>query len=235
MRSVAPERRSCWLQWMALSYALVLGGCIVSGDRCDAHQVKIEEDGFLLCVCEPDAAPNSSGVGCTPCGENREVQNGVCACKAGFVPNSDGNGCVASDIGAPCDAEGGCTDSFPYCVADKTQPYCSSTGCSSSADCAGGWTCEVSNDTRYCRKPITGLGVQCTSNDHCAGFEANYCENIQTHTCILQGCAVRDVVCPSEWLCCDYSALLGAALSTCISPSQVVSGACPQGGKQVDQ
>jgi len=214
---------------------VLVPGCIISGDKCDAHQVKVEDDDFALCVCEPGAAPNSNGVGCTPCGKNREVQNGVCTCTEGFVPAADGDGCEASDIGASCIQDDDCASSSPYGVANKTQPYCSSSGCSSNSDCPGGWTCEASNDTRYCRKPITGLGVQCTTNDNCAGFEANYCENLQTHTCILQGCAVQDVVCPSEWLCCDYSALLGAPLSTCISPSQTISGACPQGGKQVNQ
>ena len=220
-----------WLSLLAIGG--VTAGCIIGGDKCDAHQVH-HSGNYDICVCEPNAVLNASGVGCTPCGEQEEIVSGACSCKAGFVKGADGT-CMASEIGASCTAAAACmTAAFPYCALGKDPTgYCTSQGCSVNADCPAGWSCEAAAGTHYCHRPPTGLGTACKSSDDCSAFDASYCETLQSHTCILQGCAVSTVACPNEWGCCDFSALLGAPLSVCYAPAMLVAGACPSGGRLV--
>jgi len=209
------------------------GSCIIAGDKCDAHQVQLDSS-YDVCVCEPGAVWNAGGAGCTPCGEHQEIQSGVCVCSAGFVKAADGVTCIESAIGAPCGPDVACMAAFPYCAIDQgSAGYCTSQDCTANADCPAGWSCEVAAGVRYCHRPPTGLGAPCRNSDECSSFEANYCDVVQTHTCILEGCATDGVACPNEWSCCDYSALFGAPLSTCVAPAMIVSGACPQGGRLV--
>lgn len=222
------------LQLLAISGALLAAnGCLIDGERCDAHQVELHGD-FALCVCEPNAVFNASGTGCAPCGANEVVANGTCTCEEGFSKTSPDAGCMASGAGARCSAELPCGADYPYCVTTTaSEGYCSRSGCTTNADCTTGWTCERAGDTRYCRRAPSGLGVACSSSAECASFEANYCEAFSTRTCILQGCALGTVTCPNEWGCCDYAALLGAPLSICASPEMLTGGSCPMGGVRV--
>ncbi|HEY6880216.1 MAG TPA: hypothetical protein VI299_19465 [Polyangiales bacterium] len=221
---------------LALSGLLATqAGCLIDHDRCDAHQVEYSKD-FALCLCEPNAVINPSGVGCTPCGAHELAQNDVCVCEPGYTKQSADGGCSASDIGAACSAETACSAAYPYCVMTSgSAGYCSTSGCARNADCPGGWTCEQKGADRYCSKPRTGLGVSCSSQADCAGFEANYCELLFAHACILHDCAAGgSASCPNEWGCCDYSGLLGSPLSTCVPPEMLNAGSCPAGGVRVN-
>lgn len=218
-------------RYLGMGVLLLLGdGCLIDSDRCDAHQVKVHDENFSLCVCEPNAVFAPRGYGCIPCGENEEVQNGLCACKAGFSKATTDAACAMSQAGAACSATEPCGAEFPYCA---TGGYCSRTGCTTAADCPGGWSCELDGSTHFCRRPPTGVGVSCTSSADCAGFEANYCETLMAHTCMLFGCAAKAVTCPNEWACCDFSSLINIPFSFCITPAQLTDGECPMGGTRV--
>src|ERR1700709_2402061 len=102
MRRPAIWKLVC-LAWLSLlAIGGITTGCIIGGDKCDAHEVHLKKDHYDICVCEPNAVLNLSGAGCTPCGEHEEIQNGVCSCSTGFVKGADGVTCTASEIGAAC-------------------------------------------------------------------------------------------------------------------------------------
>ncbi|MFT3925868.1 MAG: hypothetical protein QM778_25215 [Myxococcales bacterium] len=222
-----------WILRGAWAALLSLGSwaCIIGNEKCDAHQVELNKDSYSLCVCEPNAVINANGVGCTPCGANEEAKDDQCVCKDGFAKLSADGGCEPSAIGGACNVASDCSEAFPYCTGESG--YCTARDCSANADCPAGWSCEAAGDVKYCKKAPSGLGSPCESNDDCSGFEAAYCDQVQSHTCILQGCAVGDAVCPSEWGCCDYSALLGSPLSVCVGPDALSGGSCPSGGSLV--
>ncbi|HEY6876477.1 MAG TPA: hypothetical protein VI299_00610 [Polyangiales bacterium] len=208
---------------------MAAAGCLIDSDRCDVHQVKLPGD-FETCVCEPNAVFNASGVGCTPCAANEVVQNGACVCAEGFTRPSAGVACQPSAAGASCSASVPCGSDFPYCVGESgPNGYCSTPGCTKNADCPVNWTCEREGSTRYCRKPVSGLGLPCETSDQCAGYDANYCEIFVAHACILQGCAVKAVECPNEWICCDLTSLFAQPISFCIPPERTKNGSCPAG------
>jgi len=65
----------------------------------------------------------------------------------------------------------------------------------------------------------TGVGEPCETAADCAAFDATFCQNFQEpHQCLLQGCAVGDVVCPDSDVCCVIDALpqLAAANGLCV-------------------
>lgn len=222
-----------WLGLVGGGCAAINGGCILDHNRCDAHQVELH-GAYAVCVCAEGAVANANGVGCTPCAENEVVQNGACACAPGSAKATPDAGCTKSELGAACNAAQPCSSAYPYCVSTGTADgYCSLQNCTSNADCPVGFSCEKAAGTRYCHRPPTGLGAACGASADCAAFDANYCETLQSHTCILQGCATGAVACPNEWACCDYSALLGSPLSICSAPASQVDGNCPQGGRRV--
>lgn len=217
--------------WLAL---VVLGhpGCIIDGDKCDAHQVERNEGSFSLCVCESNAVINPKGYGCTPCGEHEEPKDNLCVCKAGFTKPSPDARCEESEIGAPCQDGEECSEAFPFCVgADVGAGYCTSAGCADNAACPSGYTCEASESGPFCRKLPTGIGAPCESEADCAPFDAKLCNTLTTKTCVLAGCADGSVTCPSEWTCCDFSALF--PVSACAPPEQLSNGMCPMGGVAV--
>ncbi len=222
-----------WILLGSIAALLALGmpSCIIGTDRCDAHQVEVNKDSHSLCVCEPGAVINASGVGCTPCGTNEEVSGDSCVCAPGFARLAADAECEQSELGGACSSEAECNGSFPYCTG--ADGYCTTRDCTANADCAEGWSCETNDDVRYCKKAPSGLGAPCTSSDDCKAFEASSCDLLQTRTCMLQGCATGDVVCPNEWACCDFSALLGSPLSVCTQPEELTSGSCPFGGSMV--
>ncbi len=216
---------------LAALSAFGMFGCIVGGDRCDAHQVELDKDSHVVCVCEPGAVISASGVGCTPCGANEEVSGDSCVCAPGFARLTADGGCEASELGGACSSEAECGNEYPYCTGEGG--YCTARDCTRNADCAEGWSCETAGEVRYCKKAPSGLGVSCESSDDCKDFEASSCDLLQTKTCMLQGCATGDVVCPNEWGCCDFSGLLGSPLSVCVTPDQLSDGGCPFGGSMV--
>jgi hypothetical protein len=221
----------------SLSAALALfgtQGCIIGEEKCSAHQVELNQDDFKLCVCEPGSVIHPSGVGCTPCGENEEAKGDACVCKTGFAKLATDGACEKTEAGTACSGDTDCPTSYPFCAsAPDGAGYCTLKECGKNADCPGTYSCEAAADYHYCKQAPTGLGAPCTSNADCESFEASSCDTFQTHTCLLQGCATGDSVCPNEWGCCDYSGLLGAPLSVCIEPAGLTDGACPQGGSLV--
>lgn len=227
-----------WRRWAAAGVfvGLVLTaavGCIISGDPCGPHQVQII-DVHVICVCEPNAVIDADMRGCTPCGKDEVVLDNMCACKPGFIKPGPGEACAETSIGASCTSAADCQTDFPYCVgAADGAGYCTSTDCASNADCPSNWSCETDGDTSYCHKPPSGLGESCQSSSDCASFEASFCETLQSHTCVVGNCAKSASICPNEWGCCDYSALLGAPLSVCVTPDKLVGGMCASGGTLV--
>ncbi|MET0341240.1 MAG: hypothetical protein ABW252_09565 [Polyangiales bacterium] len=208
-------------------------GCIIQGDKCDANQVAYTGL-HAVCLCAADHVPDADGDGCVPCGENETSAQSICICKTGFTRASAAEACMPAEASASCESDEGCPATTPYCVRSGSEPgYCTRTGCTANADCPVNWSCETGPSARYCANLPRGLGTACESNADCASFDARFCDSLLTHTCILSGCATREITCPNEWLCCDYSALLGSAFSTCTPPSYSTSGTCPQGGVKV--
>lgn len=217
--------------------AQLCSSCILAGERCGPNQVLKEGDDYSLCVCEPGRIVSKDGSRCVSCGANEVARDDACVCDSGFARASADGACVRVDLGATCAGPEDCLAADSLCVTSEREGeagYCSSTACSSNAECPADWSCESANDTRYCRKPPTGLGMHCDSEADCAGFEANYCEGIQSHTCVLFGCAAKVVTCQNEWLCCDYTELFGSEFSLCVGPSVLQSGSCPNGGSRVE-
>jgi hypothetical protein len=143
----------------------------------------------------------------------------------------EGAACEESAIGAACSNDDACAAPYSHCVTDADGAgYCSGE-CESTASCPSGWTCEPEAAVRVCKKLPTGFGVSCQTSADCAGYEATYCEAFRSHTCQLQDCASGATTCPSEWGCCDFTALIG--VSMCMAPEALVDGACPGGAKLV--
>lgn len=218
----------------AVLTTLAADACIIAGDKCGPHQVEMG-DFHTFCACAPGSVVDATRHGCVPCGENQEVEGEACVCKSGFVKESEDGECAKSDIGGACSEASACQDPYPYCVQDAGSEagYCTANDCSTNADCPGGWSCETAAETRYCKKPPSGLNTPCDTDADCTGFEAAHCETLQTHVCVVAGCAGDGVTCPSEWSCCDFSALLGAKLSLCLTEDQLIGGTCPGGGNRV--
>jgi hypothetical protein len=215
--------------------AVLLGSsCIVGeGDeRCDAHQVNVDNGKTMTCLCEPDTIPDPRGYGCKPCDENEEVENNQCVCKPGYAKPTPDAACEPSEgqvIGADCSGAEACTEPYPYCATDGTERFCTKQDCDP-GDCPPGYSCDSSQSPSFCAKLPSGLGVPCTpGGNECAAFEANYCESFMAHTCFVQGCATGQLTCPGEYGCCDLSGLAGMALSLCIEPALLSGGTCPVG------
>lgn len=82
-------------------------------------------------------------------------------------------------------------------------------------------------------KGPTGIGVPCTSNTDCAAFDAQLCDVVMTHACVLDRCHNGQNVCPMDQSCCDLSHLL-ADLSVCVDDAIVDTEGCPMGGMLVE-
>jgi hypothetical protein len=172
---------------------------------------------------------DEDGIGCNPCGENEDSDGITCACKPGYTRPSEGAACMASSLGAACSSNAECGGQFSFCVMDGADGYCSSEGCTSSADCEPHWYCEQDGSSSVCKKPPEGYRQACAGPDDCAGTAATFCDSFQTQSCQIQGCG-KGAPCPGDWSCCDIS-LIG--ISLCIEPSGIVDGACPAGGMLV--
>lgn len=200
-------------------------------NRCSEGEVYVEETSAGItsgvCVCAPGATPNSNKLGCIACGEHQTVQNGKCACDVGYAASGEGGACEKAAIGADCTGNDSCSDPFPYCAADGDEHYCSAEKCDAES-CPTGYACEKTDASSFCKKLPKGLGASCMSNDDCASGEAKYCDSVQTHMCILAGCAKGDVKCPSYYGCCDLNSLV-PGLSVCTPPSGLPDGKCPYG------
>jgi hypothetical protein len=195
------------------------GGCLFDPDeRCDGNEVFANGD---RCVCR-EGHVRVDGA-CVPCGENERIVGGACECEAGLVRGSDGTCEELGTLGRDCDTESEpCEDaSAGYCrPVDGTRGYCTIANCTTSEDCPGRFECDTAADPSYCKKPPSGLGEPCTEAGHCAGFEASYCEQLQSNLCLVPDCAPGGDDCFLGWSCCD---LTSVGLPTLC----VTEGTCP--------
>lgn len=212
--------------------ATMLPACIVDeGDKaCGKNQVLVDGEGTKFCQCAPGYIMDmATGLDCKPCGENEDSQGGECVCKPGYSRPSATAACGMSALGAACSDDSGCSGDFPVCVTDDGAGYCTSDGCTSSADCQRGFVCEQDGGKGVCKKVPTGYGMSCESAADCAGTEATYCDSFSSKTCLVQSCS-KTSPCPGDWSCCDI-ALAGVVL--CVEPAGLMNGMCPAGGTLV--
>jgi len=213
-----------------LLFGLTTGGtgCIYdSNDRCGDHQVLEGRE----CVCE--AGYGRSGNGCVRCDRDTEDGNpsGPCQCKEGLIRLVDGGDCVEA-AGKRCEADADCPDGeYSHCQPEDDAGYCTKLDCEPNAgDCPGDFACNDDEDRTFCERPPSGLGVACSEQSDCEGFEASYCETLSERLCLRAGCADDPGICHGDWVCCDIS-LIGASL--CIPPNELENGKCPVGGTLV--
>jgi hypothetical protein len=195
--------------------ALLAPCCLYDPDeRCDANQ-RLEGE---LCVCV-EGSVLVDGV-CQSCGPHETARGAECVCDPGYVRGPTGE-CATSALGEACaPGETPCAaGTFDTCIDDPGGAYCSSTGCTAQEDCPEPYACDTDATPSFCRRPPLGLGEPCASSADCAGFEAAYCELIQSHTCQVADCASDDD-CFVGWGCCDLTPF---SLPTMCVPD----GSCP--------
>lgn len=204
-----------WLVSLSV-VALWLGACLVDKGRCSPYQ---ELNGANACVCRKGYVPDQH-LRCQACGEHETSQGDVCECEPGFQRNAAMT-CVPESVGlgAACTASDDCATDVPHCDVTSSSPYCTTTGCSTTGDCAGAYACDTSVTPSLCKRGPSGLGESCTSQEDCAGKEASYCELNRAKVCMVANCKV-DADCFLGWECCD---LRGFGLPTLC----VREAACP--------
>lgn len=183
------------------------------------------------CVCKDGFGNSDPNGACAACGENEVTgATGACECKDGYGRASPQDACVplSAALGMACDTQTSpCTDAmFNYChAASGTGGYCTTQGCTTSADCFSGYTCSTAVTPSYCHQPgsaAVGVGKSCTSDTDCVGTEATYCDTFKTNGCLVQGCSYAPDDCPSGYECCDLSGI-GAKQPVCVS---IALGGC---------
>jgi hypothetical protein len=203
--------------------ATVTSACVYDADqRCGENQL-LSSDG-RQCTCVPGAVMTAHG--CTLCGANEVPGNGVCDCAAGYTRSTADGSCqeAPSAMGLACDLSSApCADSkYSTCHATSgSMGYCTSVGCTTSADCQGGYACDATATPAFCKRPPVGAGRACQSSTDCAGTEATYCDLMVTHQCLVQGCKRTPDDCFTGTVCCDLS-MFGVAQPICVLP-----GTCP--------
>jgi len=190
-----------------LSVALggIAPGCVYDADdRCGENQTLIEND---RCACIAGYVPGVGG--CVSCGENQEERSGACVCVDGYTRPGEAAACepLPASLGAECDtADKPCSDSdYPEChVTDANVGYCTTTGCQTSADCEGEYTCQATADGSFCRRPRTRLLDKCKTDADCASGEASFCQPNEK-VCLVP-CSVGGTnECLDSEVCCDFS------------------------------
>jgi hypothetical protein len=194
-----------------------LPGCLYDpDDRCDDGMVYRED--LALCVCEEGYAYTPDG--CVACGEHEVASSAGCVCEAGFSKPSAGEPCLETPtgLGIECDPTApACPAPYDHCEPAADSGYCTTTGCTSSDDCEGGYAC---NAQAICQRPPVGLGQSCSTPDDCAGTEATFCDTFMAMSCQVQGCSLDPDNCFVGFECCDLSAF-GLPQPLCIP-----EGAC---------
>lgn len=219
----------------ALFAGLLPAACLYDpDDPCGPNQT-FEDD---ACVCVENAALIERN--CVPCGENEVPGDGECVCEEGFERDSSG-ACGAAILGlgqdcsadpCPTEAEADGASVASYCATDAAGDYCTTVGCETFEDCPELWACDASiGDAGACVRPPSGFGTECSDSSACADFEASYCETLQENICMRE-CLDDPGVCHGDWVCCDFSNLVGTGL--CVPPDQLEDGACPLGGELVE-
>lgn len=209
---------------LALVGGALAGACTLdSADRCSPNQVYVEST--KTCMCAADTVATATG--CVRCGEHEIAGPAGCACEDGFSRASAGAACEpkVDGSGEACDAAAAtpCSDpKFSHCEPSQFGSYCTSTGCTASADCPDGFACDTAASPSVCRRPPVGLAKSCTSSADCADSEATYCDTFATHACLVQGCTVAPDNCFEGWDCCDLSQF-GVPQPICVA-----AGGCPK-------
>jgi hypothetical protein len=127
------------------------------------------------------------------------------------TPDADCNGrlCALASVGqgAACNTATPCQNTtHNYCNSTLGgSGYCTTTGCTSSKDCGGGYYCDLAVSPSICRQPPTGEGTPCKSPADCAKSEANFCELYVSKTCLLAGCSESLNNCDDTHICCDFA------------------------------
>jgi len=160
---------------------------------------------------------------CRRCGEHQQSVGDRCLCEMGYAFDAQRN-CVpqAPTMVQGCARDEDCPASAPVCHdAGRGDPYCTVTGCTSMADCPGGYGCDTNEMPSLCVRPPSGQAQPCTSSADCAGNEASYCEVVRNKVCLVSGCK-EDSDCFPGWECCDLSSYMLDSLcvpeDTCILP-----------------
>jgi hypothetical protein len=214
--------RTVPLLWLSSLCFAVSSACVYDPDaRCGPHQTEISND---RCTCEPGYVFGTTG--CAPCPDNEEERSGQCVCSDGYARPAADAACeaVPDELGISCEPDGDdCPERYPVChETPEKGAYCTTSGCSSSADCEAGYMCEEDAEGSYCRRPPLGYGKSCASQDDCAEGEATFCELLQTRQCIVACTAETTDVCFEGEVCCDFSLFNAGTVCTpakdCVAP-----------------
>jgi hypothetical protein len=205
-------------------HGVLAPGCLFDpDDRCGESQAY---DG-TRCVCAEGLSLVDGQ--CARCGEHAVGSAEGCACEAGYVRLTTDGPCEAdAALGRACTADADCTDTrYPSCRVEAGGGYCTSSGCSTYADCVGDWACNTRETPSFCERPPSGLGTPCTSSADCSTFAASHCESVIAGTCLVNECSSDPDKCHGDWVCCDIGLL---SQSLCMPPSELSDGNCPGGG-----
>lgn len=199
---------------------LAATACLYDNEhKCGPRQVF--DEGLLYCVCDQTSVLKDGA--CSPCGANEVPQNGACACKQGFVRGGDG-ACHENRtrLGQSCTPGAACDDpKYTFCATGAGGTgYCTQAGCTSTADCPSDYTCATWEAQPFCKRSPTGFLKACMSTADCAGNDADFCEPLQSHRCLMSNCKVSPNTCTGGQLCCDLGKF--GLPTLCVPP-----GSCP--------
>jgi hypothetical protein len=178
-----------------LAAALALTGCLIDADhRCGDNQRLVN----ALCVCAENYVLQAGS--CVPAAAQNEPDGGIgVACMPGSMRCAD--------------------PEFSLCqTALSGRSYCTSTGCTSSAQCGPGFVCATGASPSYCRRLYEGQKQTCASTADCARFDAKYCV-VQLGQCIVRDCQADS--CDPDWTCFDLSQLLAGEPKVC-APNELI-------------
>jgi hypothetical protein len=220
---ILPARLHAFARRPPVLLLAALAACVYDAkDRCGPDQ-QFNPEGYCTCVAGKVARPE----GCVSCAANEIAKGTKCECVAGFARQAGSGPCTAAaaGLGEACDLVGkACPEaSFAHCeIVPGTTGYCTSAGCKTSADCAGGYACRAgAGNLRVCRRPPTGQGKACQEQADCAGQEASACGAPLLPLCLVRGCdPAASESCHDGWKCCDVAALVGAPLTVCLLGSK---------------
>jgi hypothetical protein len=193
------RRRALWVV-----LGLLGAGCIYDeDDPCSPNQVRWENSS--LCVCAEGTAYTAEG--CVPCGEHALASPSGCVCEAGYARTLPTDPCleIPADIGMACTSDAECPSlAFPHCQLGTLGGYCTTTGCTSDADCTGGYACNLGGAPPFCQRPPVGAGRPCTSDAECAGTEATFCDVFVSFSCLVSACTIEPNNCFAGMECCAF-------------------------------
>jgi hypothetical protein len=147
-------------------------------------------------------------------------------CEEGFARPEQGAACalVPGGLGDECNVDDNPCGAGAYAechvTGEGSDGYCTSTGCESESDCEAGYMCEAGDGPSYCRRPPTGYGETCASDEDCEGNDASFCETLQSKVCLVPCAPGRPSDCFDGEVCCDLSIFQAGIICT-------PEGTCP--------